>query len=483
MSPPAGVLTTSFADTTAANGTTYYYAVRAVDRRRESANSLVVQATPAGAHRARPATPSSLENCFPATRTGRVLNPGRRGSTAASRASRPRTSINKGESRRPQGQRRPRPTFRRRDLPQRLLRRRRRAPDLDASAASPARTQPACDDRRHHRPRRLLELVDVARRSRRPRRGRPASTCCASCATTTAPTTTILLVVRDDARALATSSTASRSRPTRPTTTTAASRSTTSTRPARHRRGHAARGQGLLRPAVRAAADPAQRDWYTRDRLSASSTGSSSRATTSPTSSDTDLERTPALRATTSAYISPRARRVLVGGDARPRSSRRATPASTSSSRGSNEVYWKIRFENGPTARQDRVRSVTRATQSGGADPSGIPTAHVARPGRAPTSPRTRSLGAMYVGDNDNDVLPARRHRRAGHRPRLALHAASTRRRRARRRRSAPRSSAGSGTRASPTASSPPACKTLAQLAGHRQPDPGQRRSSRRRDQ
>ena len=41
-----GVTGTTFTDTTAANGTTYYYAVRAVASGDESANSLVVQATP-----------------------------------------------------------------------------------------------------------------------------------------------------------------------------------------------------------------------------------------------------------------------------------------------------------------------------------------------------------------------------------------------------------------------------------------------------
>ena len=62
---PAGPgVTPSFTDLTAANGTTYYYAVRATVGGVESANSAVIQATP----RARTCTgpnPVVQENCFP----------------------------------------------------------------------------------------------------------------------------------------------------------------------------------------------------------------------------------------------------------------------------------------------------------------------------------------------------------------------------------------------------------------------------------
>jgi hypothetical protein len=42
---------------------------------------------------------------------------------------------------------------------------------------------------------------------------------------------------------------------------------------------------------------------------------------------------------------------------------------------GSNEIYWKIRFENSPvSSKPNRVQVTYKSTQSGGPDPSGIPT-------------------------------------------------------------------------------------------------------------
>src|SRR5919109_825032 len=64
MTPPGPGVPASFTDLTAANGTTYYYAVRATVGGVESANSAIVQATP----RARTCTgpnPVVQENCFP----------------------------------------------------------------------------------------------------------------------------------------------------------------------------------------------------------------------------------------------------------------------------------------------------------------------------------------------------------------------------------------------------------------------------------
>ncbi|MDA0168656.1 Ig-like domain-containing protein [Solirubrobacter taibaiensis] len=66
VTPVGGVLGTSFADTSALNGTTYYYAVRAIEGGFESANSLVVQSTPA-ARACSTGNPVVLENCLPGT--------------------------------------------------------------------------------------------------------------------------------------------------------------------------------------------------------------------------------------------------------------------------------------------------------------------------------------------------------------------------------------------------------------------------------
>jgi len=91
VTPPAGVPGTSFSDTTVANGTTYYYAIRSIDSSGESANSLVVQA------RARATSCSAgnyvvVENCRPGDTAWRVTNPGGIAGFATA------TSINKGEA-------------------------------------------------------------------------------------------------------------------------------------------------------------------------------------------------------------------------------------------------------------------------------------------------------------------------------------------------------------------------------------------------
>ena len=41
---------------------------------------------------------------------------------------------------------------------------------------------------------------------------------------------------------------------------------------------------------------------------------------------------------------------------------------------GANGIYWKIRFENGPAGGPNRIEVCYKSTQSGGPDPSGIPT-------------------------------------------------------------------------------------------------------------
>ncbi|HEY6886242.1 MAG TPA: N,N-dimethylformamidase beta subunit family domain-containing protein, partial [Solirubrobacter sp.] len=68
VTPVGGVLGTSFSDTSAANGTTYYYAVRSIEAGFESANSAVVQATPA-ARSCSVGNPTVLENCLPGSST------------------------------------------------------------------------------------------------------------------------------------------------------------------------------------------------------------------------------------------------------------------------------------------------------------------------------------------------------------------------------------------------------------------------------
>ncbi len=75
---------------------------------------------------------------------------------------------------------------------------------------------------------------------------------------------------------------------------------------------------------------------------------------------------------------------------------------------GSNEVYWKVRFEPSPvSARTDRVLVCYKSTQSGGTDPSGIPTGTWRDPVGA-NQPENALSGHMYVGDKDFTYFPLR---------------------------------------------------------------------------
>jgi len=67
---------------------------------------------------------------------------------------------------------------------------------------------------------------------------------------------------------------------------------------------------------------------------------------------------------------------------------------------GGNELYWKIRFENG-----GRTQVCYKSTQSGGPDPSGIPTGTWRDPAGA-NNPENGLTGVMYVGDADNTYFP-----------------------------------------------------------------------------
>ena len=96
VTPAGGIITTTFTDTSVANGQTYYYVVHAVASGTESADSLVVQATPAG-RSCTAGNPIVVENCFPGStgwrivNAGSVANGGIEGYATA-------TSINRGDS-------------------------------------------------------------------------------------------------------------------------------------------------------------------------------------------------------------------------------------------------------------------------------------------------------------------------------------------------------------------------------------------------
>jgi hypothetical protein len=73
---------------------------------------------------------------------------------------------------------------------------------------------------------------------------------------------------------------------------------------------------------------------------------------------------------------------------------------------GSNELYWKIRFEPSPVSgAAERVQVTYKTTSTGVQDPSGIPTGTWRDPGGA-NRPENALVGQLYVGDDSDDFFP-----------------------------------------------------------------------------
>src|SRR5712691_2708676 len=71
---------------------------------------------------------------------------------------------------------------------------------------------------------------------------------------------------------------------------------------------------------------------------------------------------------------------------------------------GSNAVFWKIRFENGPSGGVNRVEVCYKSSETGGPDPSGTPTTLWRDP--AVNQPENALIGQMYIGDKDGTYFP-----------------------------------------------------------------------------
>ena len=150
-----GVAGTTFTDNTASNNTTYYYAVRSVAGGVESANSNTVAAAPV-ARACSTGNAVVLENCLPGEfGLGRPQH----GHCAErrNRGLRHRGEHQQGPVGRPEGQQRRQLDVPDRDLPQRLLRRRRCAALLD-HPRRPGRAAARLSDGLDDRADRLLEL-------------------------------------------------------------------------------------------------------------------------------------------------------------------------------------------------------------------------------------------------------------------------------------------------------------------------------------
>ena len=223
-----------------------------------------------------------------------------------------------------------------------------------------------------------------------------------------------------------------------------------------HRRRHAARGEGVLRPAVRAAAMTGQRATGTRATDYATVCWLERRATTSATRRRPISRRDGAplaqhrrlhLRRATTSTGRPACATAL---DAARDAGRR--PVLHRRQRGLLEGPLRA---SPVTGRQTACSSVTRPRRAA------APTPAAPRPApgairRARTSPRTRCRRHVRRREGLH-YFPLRVSAAQGQRPHLALHRARHAGRAARPRRSAPTSSAGSGTRASTTGASRPA--------------------------
>jgi fibronectin type 3 domain-containing protein len=398
VSPAAGVATPSFTDTTAANGSSYFYAVRAVSAGSESADSLVVQSTPV------PRACSTgnaivLENCYPGNNPWNVRNTA---TIAAGGIEGYATSlsINRGSAVDLKVNSAPGTTFRT-EIYRTGYYGGAGARLFSVITGIPGAAQPACTTDA------ATGLID-----------------CSNWQTSLTLTTTlgwpsgvyairlvredtgtdnqILLTVRDDSRRAqvvygvayaafqAYNNYGGKSlydfNSTGNTTVSGTTRAVKVSfdRPFEQPRS------GL-------------RDWYTRTEAATVTWLEQSGYDTSYIS-NTDLETTPTLISGVKSYISPSHDEYVSAAMRTSMSAARDSGVGLFFS-GGNEVYWKVRFENGPSGGSNRVQVCYKTTQSGAADPSGIPTGTWRDPNGA-NEPENALTGVMYIGDNDNTYFP-----------------------------------------------------------------------------
>jgi len=73
-----------------------------------------------------------------------------------------------------------------------------------------------------------------------------------------------------------------------------------------------------------------------------------------------------------------------------------------------NTSYWRVRFTPDPWSKiPDRTMVAYKSTESGGSDPSGIPTTTWRDPGGA-GQPENSLFGIQYIGDNETNYFPLR---------------------------------------------------------------------------
>jgi fibronectin type 3 domain-containing protein len=398
ISPAGGVAGTSFTDSSAVNGTTYFYAVRAVSSGTESANSLVVQATPV------PRACSAgnaivLENCFPGNNPWNVRNTatipagGIEGYATA-------TSINRGDS---------------------------VALKVNSTDTSTFRVEIYRTGYYGGAGARLFSVITGVQGIAQPACTTNATTGLVDCSnwrTSLTLSTTqswptgvyairlvredtgtdnqILLAVRDDSRkaqvvygvGFATFQAYNNYGGKSLYDFNSSGNSTVSGTP---RAVKVSYDRPFEQPRS------GLRDWYTRTEIATVYWLEQQGYDTSYIS-NTDLETTPSLLTGVKTYISPAHDEYVSAGMRSALASARDAGVGLFFS-GGNEVYWKIRFENGPSGGTGRIQVCYKSTQSGGVDPSGIPTS-TWRDVNGANQPENGLTGQMYIGDNDNVYFP-----------------------------------------------------------------------------
>jgi hypothetical protein len=145
------------------------------------------------------------------------------------------------------------------------------------------------------------------------------------------------------------------------------------------------------------------RDWYTRNETGMVSWLEQEGYDVSYIA-NTDLETNGSLALGHKAYISP-AHDEYVSANMRAALKNARDAGVGLFFSGSNAVYWKIRFEPDNAGNANRTQVCYKSTQSGGPDPSGIPTGTWRDPAGA-NQPENALIGEMYVGDNDTTYFP-----------------------------------------------------------------------------
>jgi Malectin domain/Domain of unknown function (DUF1929)/Bacterial Ig-like domain/Bacterial Ig domain len=146
------------------------------------------------------------------------------------------------------------------------------------------------------------------------------------------------------------------------------------------------------------------RDWYTRTEIATVAwlerMGYDTRYI-----SDGDLETSPTYLNNAKVYVSPAHEEYVSAGMRQAMLNARDAGVGLFFS-GSNEIYWKIRFSASPsTGAPNRIQTCYKSVQSGPVDPSGISTSTWRDPNGA-NAPENALTGEMYIGDNDTTYFP-----------------------------------------------------------------------------